>query len=157
MVMTAAATVEVAASPRQVLELVLDMDRYRQADTKIVRVSSVNGPDAEGRGSVRLWGRMRFTPPLPDKQDFVLERWSRITFTGAPRQPGRLVFDFTGTFDCTPNGDGGCTAIHGYLFRFRGPFKLVERFLAPWLQREVEAEVERVGEMLADVTPDNTY
>lgn len=71
----AEATATVAATPQSALEFVLDVDRYRQIDPKIVRVFSVTGPDSEGRGSIRLLGRMRGLPPAPDKQDFVLERW----------------------------------------------------------------------------------
>jgi hypothetical protein len=141
--LTAEATNEVGAAPRAVLELVLDLDRYRQADRKIVRVISTTGPDADGRGSVRFWGRLRFMPPLPDTQLFVLERWSRLTFTGAPRQPGRLVFGFTGTFECEETA-AGCRFTHRYEFRFRGPFRVVERILGTWLQDEIEAEVAKV-------------
>lgn len=147
MALIAEATTEVSVPPRAVLELVLDLDRYRQADRKIVRVISTTGPDADGRGSVRFWGRLRFTPPLPDTQLFVLERWSRITFTGAPRQPGRLVFGFTGTFECEETATG-CRITHRYEFRFRGPFRIVERALGAWLQEEIEAEVAKVKEMV---------
>lgn len=53
MTMTASATAEVAATPREVLEFVLDLHRYQEVDTKIVRVVSVDGPDKAGHGCRR--------------------------------------------------------------------------------------------------------
>ena len=54
---TAQATVNVGASPQEVLEFVFDLDQYRQFDPKIKRVRSVEGPDDLGRGSARIWGK----------------------------------------------------------------------------------------------------
>jgi len=144
MTMTAEATVEIAATPQAVLEFVLDLERYKEVDPKFVRVVSVDGPDKAGRGSAKIWGRMRGLPPMPDRQDFVIERWKRVTFTGASRQPARMIFDFTGTFDCEPS-ESGTTVTHAYEFRFKGPFRLVERVLAVWLQREIEIEVQELA------------
>ena len=144
MTMTATATAEVAATPQEILEFVLDLDRYREVDPKIVRVVSVDGPDGEGRGSVRIWGRMRWLPPAPDRQDFVLERWNRITFIGASRQPARLIFDFVGTLECEP-ADQGTRLTHAYEFRFKGPLRPLERALGSWLQRQVEDELTAIA------------
>jgi Polyketide cyclase / dehydrase and lipid transport len=141
MSLIAEATVSVHASPQAVLEFVLDVERYREVDRKIIRVSSVDKPDADGKGSVKIWGRLGWLPPAPDRQDFHLEEWSRLKFVGASRQPARAVFDFVGTFVCSPVVDGATTVTHAYEFRFKGPFRLVERFLKRWLQREVEDEV----------------
>lgn len=148
MTLRAEATVTVAATPQSVLEFVLDVGRYKQVDPKIMRVFSVTGPDSDGRGSVRLLGRMRGLPPAPDKQDFVLERWERLTFTGAPRQPARLIFHFTGIVECIP-GNGGTQVTHRYEFRFHGPFRPVERLLAGWLQRQIEQEVRDLARVLS--------
>jgi carbon monoxide dehydrogenase subunit G len=148
MTLTASATVEVRASPQQVLEFVLDLERYRQADHKITRVSSVTGPDAHGEGSVKLWGTLPGMPAAPDRQNFTLEKWSRLTFVGAPRQPGRLVFDFVGTFACVPVADGVTQVTHGYEFNFRAPFRWLERRMAEPLQAEIDAEVDRLGHLL---------
>ncbi|MCY3910810.1 MAG: hypothetical protein OXF99_04805 [bacterium] len=46
MTIAAKATVNVGASPQDVLEFVLDLDQYRQVDPKIQRVRSVEGPEA---------------------------------------------------------------------------------------------------------------
>ncbi len=144
MTMTARATAEVAATPREVLEFVLDLHSYQDVDRKIVRVVSVDGPDATGQGSVKMWARMGWLPPAPDRQDFVLEPWTRLTFTGAARQPARLVFDFVGTVECS-GSKTGTRLTHGYEFRFKGPFRLVERVFGSWLQRQIEEEVEAIA------------
>jgi Polyketide cyclase / dehydrase and lipid transport len=145
MSLTAEATVSVQASPQAVLEFVLDVDRYREVDRKIIRVSSVDKPDIHGKGSVKIWGRLGWLPPAPDRQDFHLEQWSRLRFVGARRQPARAVFDFVGTFACSPPVDGATTVTHAYEFTFKGPFRIVERFLKRWLQREIEDEVRLLG------------
>ena len=147
MSLTASATTIANATPRELLEFVLDVDQYRAADHKITRVGSVEGPDEAGHGSVELWGRLRGLPPAPDRQDFKLERWSKLTFVGAPRQPGRLVFNFVGTFECDPVGDGGTRVTHAYEFTFRRAFRLIEKAQRDWLQTEVEAEVQRIAEI----------
>lgn len=150
MSLTASSTTDVAATPRAVLEFVLDLDRYRLADHKISRVSSVRGPDNAGQGSVRLWGRLPGLPVAPDRQDFTLERWSRLTFVGAPRQPGRLVFDFVGTFECDGIDDHTTRVTHAYEFTFRKPFQWIERRMAEPLQDEIDQEVARLSDLLGD-------
>ena len=80
MTITAQATVNVGASPQNVLEFALDLDQYRQVDPKILRVRSVEGPDDEGQGSVRIWGKVKGLPPAPDRQDFILEPCTKLTF-----------------------------------------------------------------------------
>jgi hypothetical protein len=142
----ASATALVDSSPQEILEFVLDIHRYREVDRKIIRVGRIEGPDSLGNGSVSLWGRIGWIPPAPDRQDFRLERWSKLTFTGAARQPSRLVFDFRGTFDCNLSPDGRTSVTHAYEFRFKGPFRFFERFVTPWLQREITTEV---GELAA--------
>ena len=95
-----------------------------------------------------MWARMRWLPPAPDRQDFVLERWSRLTFTGAARQPARVLFDFVGTIECS-RGDTGTRLTHSYTFRFKGPFRWVERVLGGWLQRQIDEEVEAIAARFA--------
>ena len=150
MTSTVSATAEISATPEQVLEFVLDLDRYRQADHKITSVSSVTGPDENGVGSVRLWGKLPGMPPALDRQDFTLERWRRLTFVGAPRQPGRLVFGFIGTFDCVPIDDELTQVTHAYEFTFRPPFRWLERRMSSPLADEIDQEVRRLTELLAD-------
>lgn len=135
------------ASPQDVMELVLDLERYRQVDSKIVAVGAVVGPDENGRGRVRLWSRLKWTPPVPDIQIFELERWSRLTFTGAPRQFSRLVLGFTGTVECEPTPDGTLVT-HSYELTFRGPFRILEAVHRSWLQRDLTEEMARLADLL---------
>lgn len=148
MTVRAEATRVVPATSQEVLEFVLDLDRYRQADTKIGRVIRPVELDADDEGTTRYWGRLRGTPPMPDTNLVSLRRWSELTFTGAPGQPARLVLDFTGRFTCA-EVDEGCRVTHGYEMRFRRPFRWVyEPLLRRWLQTELDAELERVGAIL---------
>lgn len=65
--LTATSTVEIpGVSPQEVLEFVLDLERYRDADHKIVKVETVTGPDESGRGSIKLSGKLRYGPAAPD-------------------------------------------------------------------------------------------
>ncbi|MEZ5169087.1 MAG: hypothetical protein R2695_22315 [Acidimicrobiales bacterium] len=87
---------------------------------------------------------MGWLPPAPDRQDFVLEPDHRVTFTGAARQPARMIFDFVGTVECHAL-ESGTSLTHTYEFRFKGPFRLIERMLNGWLQRQIEDEVDQIA------------
>lgn len=145
MTLTATATREIRATSREVLEFVLDLERYRKADTKIGRVSQPIALDDNNEGRTRYWGRMRGTPPAPDTNLVKLEPWRTLTFTSAPRQPARLILDFTGRFDCVDD-DTGCQLTHSYEMTFRRPFRWIyEPLLRTWLQTELDAELDRVA------------
>ncbi|MCY3662842.1 MAG: SRPBCC family protein [bacterium] len=147
MALRASGSIVTSATPREVLELFLDLERYKQVDSKIIAVRAVDGPDQNGRGRVRLWSRLRWTPPAPDVQTFQLERWRRLTFRGAPRQPSRLVFRFTGTAECEPTSDGTLVT-HAYELTFRGPFRILEPLHRRWLQRDLDDEMARLADLL---------
>lgn len=153
MTIKAAATTDVHATPEAVLGFVLDFDAYRQADHKITRVSSVTGPDDSGHGSVQVWGKLPGLPAAPDRQNFTLERWSGLTLVGAPRQPGRLIFDFVGSFHCTQVETDLTTVTHAYEFTFRRPFRWLERRMAESLASEIEQELGRLAEILDTRSP----
>lgn len=144
----ASATCEVRRSSREVLEFVLDLDRYRQVDPKIGRVTRPIVLDGDGNGTTRYWGRMRGTPSAPDVNIVRLTPWTDLTFTGAPRQPARLILDFEGRFHCTES-DEGCTVTHSYELRFRRPFRWIyEPLLRTWLQDELTDELARLADVL---------
>jgi hypothetical protein len=148
MTVRAEATRVVPATSQEVLELVLDLDRYRKADTKIRRVTRPIELDDNDEGRTRYWGRLRWLPPAPDTNLVRLRRWHELTFTGAPRQPGRLILDFTGRFRCI-DVDGGCRLTHDYELRFRRPFRWIfEPLLQRWLPSELEAELDRLAQLL---------
>lgn len=150
MTLHAEATRVVSATPQEVLEFVLDLERYREADTKIGKVIQPIVLDEDGLGQAAYWGRMRGTPPAPDRNIVRLTRWSELTFTGAPRQPARLVFAFTGRFACV-EVEEGCRLTHGYEMTFRRPFRWIyEPLLRAWLQSELDDEVDRVVKILGD-------
>lgn len=152
MALRASASIVTPVTPREVLELVLDLDRYRQADSKILTIRTVDGPDENGRGEVRLWSRLKFTPPAPDEQIMQLERWRRLTFSSAPRQPLRLIFRFTGTVECQPTRDG-TVVTHTYELTFRAPFRILETVHRRWLQEDVEEEMRRMADILDPAAP----
>ena len=144
----ASATCHVRRPSREVLEFVLDLERYREVDPKIGRVTRPVVLDAEGNGSARYWGRLRGMPPAPDVNLVRLIRWTDLTFTGAPRQPARLILDFQGRFRCV-DSDDGCIVTHSYELRFRRPFRwFYEPLLRTWLQDEVTDEVARLARTL---------
>lgn len=144
----AQATTTVHRSSREVLEFVLDLERYRQADTKIRRVTQPILLDDTNVGTTRYWGRMRFTPPVPDLNIVKLTPWTDLTFTSAPRQPGRLFLSFVGRFRCTDTADG-CEVTHSYEIQFRRPFRWIyEPLLRDWLPRELDEEMRRLEQIL---------
>lgn len=149
-----AATATVARTSREVLELVLDLDRYRAVDAKIRRVVRPVTIDDAGLGTARYWGRLPGLPPGPDTNLVALTRWSELTFTGAPRQPARLVLDFRGRFRCVDT-DEGCTVTHDYQIDLRRPFRwLYEPLLAGWLHDAVTDEVRTLATTLSPSNPD---
>lgn len=138
----------IPASCQEVLEFVLDLDRYRKADEKIGRVVRPIELNENDEGVTRYWGRLRGLPPAPDLNIVRLHRWSELTFTGAPRQPARLILDFTGRFVCRELDDG-CELTHGYEITFRRPLRWVyEPLLTSWLRTGLEVELDRVRQIL---------
>jgi len=150
MTLKVSSTAEVSATPQELLEFVLDVDRYRRVDHKITRVSSVTGPDETGLGSIRIWGKMPGLPPAPERQNFTLEKWRRVTFVGAPRQPGRLIMNFVGTFECEPVTDASTRITHAYELNFRRAFTWLERRMEAPLAEEIDEEVQRIVNLFAD-------
>lgn len=58
-----AATTQVRRTSREVLEFVADLDRYREVDPKIGRITRPLVLDETGMGRVSYWGRLRGLPP----------------------------------------------------------------------------------------------
>lgn len=153
MTIRASGTVEVAASPQEALELVLDLEAYRLVDPKIRRVLTAPALDAAGTGSARLVGSLWHFPPAPDTHLVQLDRWERVMFTGAPRVFARAIYSFTGRFDAVPV-DGGTSLTHAYEIRFRQPLHAafgaaVDR----WLQADLADELGRLQQRLGGPPP----
>lgn len=150
MMVHAEAEVEIERSPEQVLRWVLDLDRYKRADQKITKVIDRPVLDATGNGVARYRGRLRGVPTPADTNLVSLQEWDRLTFQGAPGVWTRRLVDFTGTFECTANGDGATVLRHTETFAFHpAPAeRLAGLLLGRWLQREIETEVQRLKELI---------
>lgn len=146
----AEAEVHIERSPEQILRWVLDLDRYKRADQKITKVIDRPVLDASGNGVARYRGRLRGIPTPVDTNLVSLQEWGRLTFQGAPGVWTRRLVDFTGTFECTANGDGSTSLRHTETFHFHpAPVDWLARgFLGRWLQREIETEVRRLKELI---------
>lgn len=143
-------TAIVRRPPRDVLEFVLDVDRYRQADRKIGRVHWVRRDgdtgDTGDTGQVKHNGRLFGLPAPPITLAFTLTRWSRLDFrmVAAP-WPLR---GFVGFFTCeeTPQGTvvthRECFSLHPVAAM------LLDPLAAAWLARDTPAEVLRIKRLL---------
>jgi hypothetical protein len=139
------ATTIVRARPVDVLDFVMDLERYRQADTKIQRVKSVrrDGDVAE----VVFKSRLRALPTPWVKQIVRLTPGKRIDITSAPSWQNKLV-EFRGFVECAETGEG-TRVTHYEGFTFKGPMRwFAEPYLRDWLRTDVEAEVDRIKAMV---------
>jgi hypothetical protein len=134
----------IACDPTAVLDFVLDVDRYRQADHKIGRVHFArrNGNSGEVRHSGRILG----LPAPAATLAFELTPASRLDFRGVS-MPWPLR-SFHGSFTCEA-GPGGTQVVHRECFAFGPVAGRVARFiLGRWLARDTQAEVLRMKQLL---------
>jgi len=143
MTLKASAMVEVDVSVQEILELILDLERYKQVDPKILSARMVEGPDADGNGRIKLWARLKYTPPSPDIHILKLERWTHIAFRGKAKHPIRLIFRFEGSIECEST-QTGTRVTRSYAFEFRKIFCVLERNHRLWLQHDLEEEMQRL-------------
>lgn len=141
------ASVVVEATCQQVIAFVLDLDQYRKADRKIVKVRSVAGDQAHGE--VVFTARLRGLPTPADRQTYqVAHDGQSLEFRSAPsRWPG-LLASFHGTITCQPAA-GGTLVTHIERFTFSPLLAwIAEPYLRAWLQRDTTQEVARLAEQL---------
>lgn len=147
------ATVTVAATPAQVLDLVCDLERYKLADTKIRKVL-----DTKADGDqivVRFRSRLRGLPTPAVRQRLVRTGDERLDITSVPSWADRLV-SFRGSLICEPTA-AGTRVVHREEFHPHGLLRpAFERFLGPWLARDIDDEVARLGQLLDQPTPAHT-
>jgi hypothetical protein len=138
-------TAVIRADPKDVLELVLDLDRYREADTKISSVDDCPEVGPEGRATVRYRGRLRGIRTPVDTQEIDLVRWSKLTIRGTPGVWTRRMSDFEGTFECEPVA-GGTRVVHTETFWFKpAPLRwLADAYLGRWLRDQMVDEMVRL-------------
>ena len=140
------ATVEIGVPAKDVLEFVLDLERYRQADTKIGPVRKAERRGNEG--SVTFSGRLRGLPTPPASFDFVLSPWSRLEFDSSPGLIRTLGVVFHGEFVCEETA-GGTRVTHKECFAFRPPLKWVlEPVMRTWLPKDTREEMQRMKRLL---------
>jgi hypothetical protein len=135
----------VRRSPDQVLEFVMDLERYRQADRKIGAIAWLrrSGDLAEARFRARMLG----LPGPMVTQLLHLTPGRRIDVRNAPSWLDR-VMDFEGVITCEPV-DGGTRVYHREAFELRRPLSwLLGPVLQRWLRHDTAAEVVRMRALL---------
>ena len=135
--------------PKDILEFVLDVDRYRQADLKIGRVHYVK---REGNvGEVRHDGRLLGIKAPAAVLAFTLTPYSRLQFHGI-KVPWPLR-GFDGFFTCEETPEG-TVVVHRECFIF-GQISghLFQMGLGWWLRRDTPAEVLRMKGLLEAEAP----
>ncbi len=133
----------VDASPEEVLELVMDLDRYRAADHKIRRIRWI---ERDGNiAVVSFWSRFRGLV-VPATQRMALTPGDRIDVRNVESWMDRLVH-FEGSFECEPV-PGGTRVTHRYLFDFAGALgRVAEPLMRDWLDRDIHQEVARIRDI----------
>ncbi len=130
--------VVIKAEPQTVLEFVLDLERYRQVDTKIGKIKSV---ERDGNTyTARFGGKLRGIPGPALTYTITLMPWTRLDVAGR----NAWLLDFQGSFACAPTGDG-VEVEHVERFAFKPPAKwLIEPWARDWLRKDTQAEMERM-------------
>jgi hypothetical protein len=143
------ASTTVRASPHEVFDFVIDLERYRQADHKIGRVGDVRR-DGD-RGTVQFSGRVRRLPGPSGTYPFTLDE-SRLVFGTPIAGPARwFLASFEGSFDCEATTEG-TRVTHREAYRFKAPWRwLAEPLLRSWLERDTADEMVRF-KALVDAT-----
>ncbi len=149
---TGVGTAVVRREPAAIVAFVTDLEQYKRADHKIGRVL-VN----ERRGDrffLRHDGALRGIPGPPVSLELRVTETTatqiRVVYQAVPTFPSRFVVDFFGGFDLDVV-EGGTRVVHTENFRFYLPFSVVaEPLLRDWLQRDIEAEMVRMKQILED-------
>jgi ligand-binding SRPBCC domain-containing protein len=141
---TGTGTTTIRCEPSAVVDFVLDVSRYKQADHKIGRLHYLRRDATHGR--VRHGGRFLGLPAPAATLDFELTSPSRLDFRGV-RMPWPLR-GFHGSFTCVPTPDGS-QVTHSECFIF-GPVsgRVFRALFGRWLARDTQAEVSRMKRLL---------
>jgi Polyketide cyclase / dehydrase and lipid transport len=139
------ATATVTASTNDVIEFVLDLNRYRQADRKIGHVGPMHR--SGDHGTVRFAGRIRGLPGPAGTYPFTVTR-SGLQFGSPIAGPARWFLEFEGTFRCEQTADG-TVVTHREAFMFKRPWRwLAEPLLRRWLETDTTQEMVRFKELV---------
>lgn len=144
------ASVRVAVSPADVLEFVLDLRRYRQADHKIGRVGRVT---RDGAGGTAVFsGRIKGMPGPSGTYPFVLTPTS-LEFGSPIAGAARWFLNFEGSFECTETADG-TDVVHREVFDFKRPWRwFLDPLLRSWLENDTTEEMARFKDLVEGGTP----
>ena len=139
------ATTTVSATPDDVFDFVLDLNRYRQADHKIGRVGTI---DNQGdRGLAQFAGRIRGLPGPSGTYPFTRTQ-SSLRFGSPVAGAARWFLDFEGTFD-TEQSSEGTVVTHREVFSFKRPWRwLADPLLRRWLENDTTEEMARFKELI---------
>ena len=132
---------------KDIYEFILDLQRYRKADTKIGRVHSVqwHGQTAE----IRYAGRFRGWPTPVVRQVITAEAYRRIDIRSKPGTLAHRIAPFHGLFILEPLDDATTRVFHREALDPPAPFKwLLEPLLGRWLADDTPAEVLRMKQLL---------
>lgn len=142
--LSAEGSVQVAATPREVLEFACDLRAYMALDGKIVNVYENPPLDSDGNGFAVIRGSVRGIRSPRQRLAVRLDRWWSVTFeSDGPWLTDRLMW-FRGGLVAQPS-HGGSWVTHSYRFRFKGPLgPLFERYLRGWLDQDVHDELQRI-------------
>lgn len=142
--LSAQRSVQVAATPQEVLEFVCDLRSYMLLDGKIVKTYGGSPPDADGNGHAVIRGSLRGIPSPKQRLSIRLDRWSSVTFESAgPWLADRFMW-FRGVFTAQPSS-GGSFVTHSYRFRFKRPVgPLIDRYARDWLEQDLGEEIRRL-------------
>ena len=139
------ATVTVTASPTDVIDFVLDLNRYRQADRKIGRVGPMHR--SGDRGIVQFSGRFRGLPAPTGTYPFTVTK-SGLQFGSPIAGPAHWFWDFEATFECDQTADG-TVVTHREVFMFKRPWRwLAEPVCRRWLETDTAREMIRFKELI---------
>ena len=134
------ASTTVSATPADVFEFVLDLERYRQADHKIGPVRDVSRDG--NTGTVTFAGRIRGLPGPQGTYPFTLTE-KRLQFDSPIAGPARWFLEFEGSFECEVGADG-TVVTHREAFGFKRPWRwIAEPVLRRWLQADIREEMVR--------------
>jgi hypothetical protein len=135
----------VAVPKGAVVEFVLDLERYRQADHKIGRIGEIKR-DGD-TGTVRFAGRIKGLPGPSGVYPFEITA-TGLRFGSPIAGMARWFLDFEGTFDCEETEDGTVVR-HREVFEFKRPWRwLAEPLLRGWLEADTTDEMVRFKQLI---------
>ena len=142
------ASAVVRASPAEVLDFFCDLERYKEADTKIRAVLGVE--PTGGDTVVRIRSRIRGLPTPPVRQLVKRTGDERVDVADITAVLSRLV-SFRAWVTCAPQATGTLVT-HREELEVRGPLKpLAERWLGAWWAQDIYDEVGRLARILGPV------